>query len=129
MKANELRIGNLVIYEQTTHFITLVDRLGFIETRWLNQNIDESDYRCSIGAIKPIPITEEWLLKFGFKESDEGFMKIKTRKKSIYLEINLRDKRTILFSSNHYYNDIYHVKYIHQLQNLYFSLTQKELTL
>jgi hypothetical protein len=123
IQANELRIGNYYMFADCEGIV-----YRSVKEIKHNQFGLQSDYDgVNFEICKPIILNEEWLLKFGFKESDEGFMKIKTRKKSIYLEINLRDKRTILFSSNHYYNDIYHVKYIHELQNLYFALTQKEL--
>ena len=123
MKATELRIGNLVIYEQTTHYITLVDNLGCIETRWINQLINESDYICSIGTIKPIPLTEEWLLKFGFKKdtwTDNGL-----------IIGSWWNNGSILITDDFKLDGQEQMKslqYVHQLQNLYFALVGEELT-
>ncbi|AGO48415.1 hypothetical protein Phi10:1_gp074 [Cellulophaga phage phi10:1] len=75
-----------------------------------------------IDYLQPIPLTEEWLLKFGFKRNEPYcFIGIKKR---IQL-INIGNKYFRLY----YYNtsikiDIAHV---HQLQNLYFALTGEEL--
>ena len=118
MKVSELRLGNLVIYEQTTHFITLVDRLDFIETRWLNQHIDESDYRCSIGTIKPIPITEEWLIKFRFKKRNDRLFTLN------YFEIHMVNE--LLYFKSY---KLIHLYFIHQLQNIYFISEGVELEL
>ena len=127
IQASELRIGNLLEFSnmiEPSKIITVGRRF------FSSASIEKEDGNFNVSNYYiPIPITEEWLIKLGFKESDDNFMKIKTRKRSVYLEINLKDKRTLLFNNNHYYNDIYHVKYVHQLQNLYFSLTQEELIL
>jgi hypothetical protein len=72
---------------------------------------------------KPIPLTEEWLLNFGF-ESDEiewwnGILSIGICKEGLrYLpteQINVRVGIVL--------------QHVHQLQNLYFALTNEELTL
>lgn len=69
---------------------------------------------------KPIPITEEWLLKLGFTQSPafKNLYFIGT-----FLNITLGNK--IMFEIND--QIISEIKYVHQLQNLYFALTQKEL--
>lgn len=122
LKANELRLGNLVNYEQTTHYITLIDRLGFIETRWIKQPINELNYTSSIDIIKPIELTEEWLIKFGFyKKNGYGFINI-TMKGGLYNSLN---NDCYIYN---YYGLQLNCKYVHQLQNLYFALTGSELT-
>ncbi len=79
--------------------------------------------------LQPIPLTEEWLLKFGFnKEPDKSFTK---RDIAIFL-----DKR---FSSNLFMQENQgdftwfsyecKIEYVHQVQNLYFALTGEELIL
>ena len=69
---------------------------------------------------EPVPLNERWLKEFGFKEAGNGwfsinkdFLIIGEYKKGRWREIN------VLFD---------HLEYVHQLQNLYFSLTGKELT-
>lgn len=73
---------------------------------------------------KPIPLTEKWLLKMGF-ESEIGadclFLKIEMS------DVKIRfDKFGIRIGFAHYYRTPY-VKYVHQLQNLYYALTNEEL--
>jgi len=68
---------------------------------------------------EPIPLTEEWLLKFGFRKisnvrySKAGFTPLITKGKNEYYATHVN----------------YGVKSVHQLQNLYFVLTGKELTI
>jgi hypothetical protein len=63
---------------------------------------------------EPIPLTEEWLLKFEFKRFSKDFSKkgiiIHTRKRGYVLRKSVPD-----------------ILYVHQLQNLYFALTGQEL--
>ena len=77
MKANELRIGNYLINELAYHYneglcqVTGIfhDLHGFkgyaIQTGEGNTTLlnDEDE-----SYFKPIPLTEEWLVKFGFKK-------------------------------------------------------------
>ena len=101
MKAQDLRIGNLV----------LDNHKNIVEIRngW---EIDEGDYTF------PIPLTEEWLVKFGFEYSDlngdSGLWKIPPFQ--IYGKYN-----------QFIYDYRLDVNYVHQLQNLYFALTYEEL--
>jgi len=117
MKVNELRIGNYVYFHGDVEEINMVDGFGVIGR--------EEQPLCSIDEFEPIPLTEEWLLKFGFEKADEIYfiefgvysMTIKEYEKGKY----------ILNPETHFnYVDI---EYVHQLQNLYFALTGKELIL
>ena len=78
--------------------------------------------------LSPIPLSEEWLLKFGFKEclprmDNYFYPKIFATKKfsiSIY-----EDK---FYLSDHFFNEErIIIKYVHMLQNLHFYLTNDEL--
>jgi hypothetical protein len=70
--------------------------------------------------INPIPITEEWLVRFGFEHEETEYS-------------NFQNKDGVrLFFHNGVWN--YSslntvIKSVHQLQNLYFALTGEELTL
>ena len=114
MKANELRIGNLVLIpynksnKQEGFFEATISQIGDF-----GAYIKPEDY-------EPILLTEEWLLKFGFKIWD--------RNKWSDLGMNivlLENGDNFLFLANQRHVNIF---YIHQLQNLYFALTGEELT-
>ena len=109
MKANELRIGNYyygdVLFPSEYNVITAND-LVELDSDPLD------DY------YQPIPLTEEWLFKFGF---------IKHVSQSIWYTLNKVD---VWFFDGKYVNDNdVEIKYVHELQNLYFALTKKELTI
>jgi len=116
MKATELRVNNLIkiedeIYRVQSIYITGelgVMRFGVFYYR----TIDHS---------KPIPLTEEWLIKFGFVYA-EGYY--------VLGDINFsmdRNKKWYLSIDGRWYGD--KIEYVHQLQNLIFALTGEELTI
>lgn len=130
MKANELRIGNLVLKYGSEILITPYDLI----------NIE-----LSLNEYEPIPLTEEWLLKFGFVEELD---KKPSLKHGNYFSIWVMDYK-YSFSYADFRKDwgFYHsytdagnendnnrfdfiscgIKHVHQLQNLYFALTGEEL--
>ena len=126
MKATDLRIGNLVLYQGEN--ILTVDGVFSDEILTL-----ENGYQ-SILDFDTIPLTEEWLIKFGFEKDIDipfgDFEYVKSvREGNIENEI---DAITIRISPKfEFYSGIYSqiVPSVHQLQNLYFALTGKELTL
>ena len=99
---NELRIGNWI--SNGAMPITA----GFDQIRYAE-------------IFQPIPLTDEWMVKFGFELLPWGWVK-----KS--------DTGTSLRITTHHYfaregNSSIKIESIHQLQNLYFALTGTELTL
>lgn len=73
----------------------------------------------------PIPLTEDWLLKFGFTFTDEkdGLAKNYV---IIYLPDNENKSFTFIYEFD-FMPRITEVKFVHQLQNLYFALAGEEL--
>jgi hypothetical protein len=116
IEAKDLRIGNNFQNDE-----------GNILTCFGVAPVDDSDqfniwYGNELGFIlleeeaKPIPLTEEWLVKFGFEGWDKG------------------DYTMNLSNANFYKLPIWqplakNIKHVHQLQNLYFALTGEELTI
>ena len=108
MKATELRIGN---YYDNNGVVSIVSP-NTIEEVWVAER----------SWVKPIPLTEEWLLKFGF---EIGYNKTKM------LDVYCKDFGILIERSNggnFYYKKVY-ISSVHQLQNLYFALTNEELIL
>ena len=122
MKANELRIGNWIHNPvQGVDFKDCVIALSEINFEDGNK-IKDDKYR-----FQPIPLTPEWLERFGFDGYEESgyfekrgfFFYVGTCKDgSYYLEHP---------DSGHLVGQP--IKHVHQLQNLYFALTGEELTL
>ena len=124
MKANELRLNNYyqlkggVLGGGFCRITTIKDFKEIYELIYSN-------------SVEPIPLTEEWLIKFGFKKQEDGFLYIKLKRMGTRLEINMK-KKLICLIHNGMPMDVVHlpyIKYVHQLQNLYFALTGVELEL
>ena len=111
MKANELRIGNYVEYSGE-----LVNIVGITEEHpFINMiTIDYLEYE----EIRPIPLTEEWLIKFGFEhhKHQEDMYFISGMQVWNCNDLFMCNKNGIILNS------------VHRLQNLYFALTKEELT-
>jgi hypothetical protein len=118
MNAKELRIGNYINNEQRTEVIDGID-LYRVQCHLLSDKTRETLYEVPLKLIKPIPLTEEWLLKFGFLSNP---YKDRYEKGDIDIECNKTRGKTELWLSGFPY-----IKHIHQLQNLYFALTNEEL--
>ena len=126
MKGNELRLGN---YLQTDKgdivVVKLIEYNGVIVAP-----INEEDYDY---YTLPIPLNEEWILKLGFNECD-------------YKPYD----NFIIKCNNGYYNSIKYyegewvynndksdascytvtcIKYVHELQNLFYALNKTELVI
>lgn len=131
MKANELRIGNCILFESegTNFIVKAIDNKGFevynqLESTWIEHD--------QFGGI---PLTEEWLIKFAIKIdhdiSDVFCIEINNSlRTTVYIlkvkngwsiEIGSRSNGMVSFRSE--------IQYVHQLQNLYFALTGNELTI
>jgi hypothetical protein len=118
MKANELRIGNWVNYR-------IYDKLDNPQEYFDLSQVDAIDLQTlDDHYYQPIPITEEWLVKFGFGLDGEGWYWL--RKKDHITPHG--------YSFNYYGNfleidelRISKIEFVHQLQNLYFALTGEEL--
>ena len=107
MKATELRIGNYIDYTTEREIVTMQTTYEYIR---LIHNGNKN--------FKPIPLTEEWLLKFGFEYVNHTFRHHK-------FCINLHENELYVLTETH---RVY-IQHVHQLQNLYFALTNEELIL
>jgi hypothetical protein len=131
MKANELRIGNLVLTDRNNSIKTIVEVRSFIvsveyirtDTNCKHQSM--VDYERLI----PIPITEAWLLKFGFEKDN-------SENNKTYLSPTVNGNRIKIYFNRFgvakFTMNMFHqieIEYVHQLQNLYFALTGEELTI
>lgn len=113
---NIFRIGNFIKYKDNIKAIDFEDLKLFSQ---INSNV--SDY-------KRFQITKDSLIDFGFKESnlDEDNSWLKLR----YLEFEFLSDESCEFKEVHLRLNKTNivVKYVHELQNLYFALTGSELT-
>ena len=141
MKATELRIGNYVYYEHTTHIVSGVhgnkvyswwvkdgEPVIEYEAKDISGTQVENPYIDVISQYEPIPLTEEWLIKLGFEkltDSKDGFKNTTyTYTKGISFIVYFDGVR---LSTNFWMGNEKH--YIHQLQNLFYVLSGEELML
>lgn len=122
MKATQFRIGNLVSLNGKEFEVTL-------QSLYEGANLDW----------KPLPVTKERLLRFGFKEveiSNGDFILTIQKDKGllmgeyqIWVDLGIENETNKISISVVCDSQwlITKNKYVHQLQNLYFALTQKEL--
>lgn len=106
LKANELRVGNWVERDGEVYQITSVTILS----------LERGET-----TVKPVPITSEILFKLGFGTS---LVSDAIYHKGLFT-LDLRDF-TFKFGTHWFLDN--KCKYVHQLQNLYFALTNEELT-
>ena len=130
MRADELRIGNYLKKD----VVVKIDAKIIFDI-W----IETEEY-------EPIPITEEWVFKFGFElfdywptfdednEAPEFFYmqyKLKISGKSFYYTIysSNNEEWQIAIKMKYFEDEILlsNIKYVHELQNLYFALRGEEL--
>lgn len=127
MKITELRLGNYIHIRDNKVIKVDIGTLIDIETHQ--------------GLFSPIPLTEEWLVDFGFSPttcSDKPNWSYNYHDLTYYdLQLNEDKYYDLSLLSSYIENeDIYvelfpynnpKVKFVHELQNLYFALTGKEL--
>jgi hypothetical protein len=129
MKSKDLRLGNLVNRKYwNPHPIDpsyCNDVVTVCRINESNVNVKLSDGSILKNMdVEAIPITEYWLLKFGFEKTDNGSYPV-FHKDNFYFELVNHKKLGFIFPK--YWS--VKILYIHQIQNLYHSLTTQELTI
>lgn len=141
MKANELRIGNLLwddIFHYSVEEIGDILKCEIIDVHNYEKARSEDFYEAGLvyslnyENVKPIPLTEEWLIKLGFKRPDNYPDRF---------DLELDDELIISIYSDWSWgirededdisigNGDYSLKEVHRIQNLCFALTGEELKL
>lgn len=120
MDARELRIGNWVLEKQNK----LLGEIFNITRTTCRIFVDNEleDLKPSLEDIEPIPLTEEWLEMFGFKMDWHI-----SHKDEYFCMFQEGDKYYYTADEHHWTSEPF--KHVHQLQNLFYALTGKELEL
>ena len=114
IKSNGLRIGNYLDFGSRICIIEAIDKQG-VEVKFLDNGEEEW---IDLYLFTPIPITKEILLKCGFS-------KFKGDNSDCFLnDFETSCNMELLFWKG---TEIKNIKHLHQLQNLYFALTGKEI--
>ena len=120
MKANELRLNNLVLVNGITYKVLSIEQDGVLVEPLKDSNnmcYDFENYK-----LEPIPLTEEWLLQFGLVRNEVD-------RKRFYIcgvDLYVFNSEKIIFNPSSASLSLY-IKHVHTLQNLYFALTGEEL--
>ena len=133
MEARELRIGNWV-YQGSKYGEQECSSYEIYQySLYCGGSDSVSDY---YKEWKPIPLTEEWLLKFGFSAKDykKGYIGIDHKAGSMITDFVLTYPKVLgehqdVFVWEHSKWKYNTFKYVHELQNLFYCLTGEELTL
>lgn len=153
IQANELRIGNYFIYliesvqqqfpdgsfKSVRDKGTAIGRVERIDKKFVSINGET----CAIGLLQPITITEEILLNCGFEKYETGYSNDIGQNGELIdfyygiqvgnqLHLQCNSSLTEFALAPEAWNGsgcecFANIKYLHQLQNLYFALTGKEL--
>ena len=128
--ARELRIGNYIQSKPLSIPRLQISHNGVMTVTGYGISVIESDTNGTMG-FETIPLTEEWLLKFGFeKEIDCGseywtiqignnlHLTISLEDNTAGIDLNWKSQGSLIWMM---------VKHIHTLQNVYYSLTGEEL--
>ena len=121
MNAKEIRIDNYLFMDKDIVQVRTVSEHGF--------NFGLHGYAANImDWWKPIPLTEEWLLKFGFMFEKNHYGYSFPEHSDWLLEFNkANNKWWVRYGLEKI--DCERLSYVHQLQNLVFALTGEELKL
>lgn len=138
MTANELRIGNLVDLGNRIAKVIEIGHLACVVVDLEETQDTLEDYE----RTKPIPLTEEWLLKLGFEKIEnklsESWYELKYLSNEhepmitswVSILINTETWSCVIcdeFPEEIGANTKTKIEYVHQLQNLYFALVGEEL--
>ena len=149
--AFDLRLGNILLIDNEKHHpeiknIPMVVKSisrnywqgeGYILYCELDklspEKYDWKNYSQTIKFLKPIEITKEWLIRLGFIIDKENIIYIDAFPEgtpSQRFTIEFVNDKILLISRYQTWNDnfiIRHIKYIHQVQNLFYAVTGREL--
>jgi hypothetical protein len=128
MEATELRLGNLVNYE----FDKDCGGLSVIEI--FSSDFKNLENPLIANRFLPIPLTKEWLMKFGAKQKPPCFSFDVEFKRMLLSQINAsndyndnENEFTVTIYQSKQSIEICRIKHVHELQNLYHVLTGKQL--
>jgi hypothetical protein len=109
MKASEFRVGSYVDLYGNIARIIPDDFKKWVDVKW------------DAPAFNPIPLTEEWLVKFGCENTADGFIidRFRLFYNEVYKFWYVLDHGTGTYLTK--------VEYVHEWQNCYFVLNGEEL--
>jgi len=138
IQANSLRLGNWVEEEvlgRVRIVAILSDTVAVVgKGMKMDRAIEDREFSLNLSNIKPVPLTPEILEKCGFKTAytsfHDGTHIANLKKDGFELQYDSRIQDGIIVSPPKIDDGfVVHCRFVHQLQNLYFSLQGQELTI
>jgi hypothetical protein len=135
IKASDLRIGNAVTWDAANEELTFIGK-GFVyEIHKEYCAVELNGNRARIGCkyLRPIPLTPELLERCGFEnyevlEDEPIDLKLYLPSALLYANLSwIREDQSVMLIDGDASRVGRPIKYLHQLQNLYFALTGEEL--
>ena len=126
----ELRVENLILNDNYICEVLHIYGGSYYSCKLKTKQ--GSEITAQYDLIRPIPLTEEWLLRFGFKKYIHKPIEGEEEKCEEYCidKLSIVDWGYGFIMSNAFAHGLrIELKSVHQLQNLYFSLTGTELAL
>jgi len=117
MDAKELRLGNLIYNHNEIDTILIISETSIEFGKTLMNNSPKN--------IKPIPLTDEWLLKFGFEKSDVVYKKGWFE---LWYSSYAGCFRLRIIKIGNDIEKVINIYHVHKLQNIYFLFMEEELT-
>ena len=126
-KQQDLRIGNIIEFKGSEGW-----ELEIVDPEDIHLCVFHHEYYNK--QSRPVQVTEEILLKYGFEKQDYNMSNCHVYQKGIYRVLKSFNNDNINQDYSLCINgispptwSIAHFKYLHQLQNIYFALTNTEL--
>ncbi|MDV3982795.1 hypothetical protein CMT48_17140 [Elizabethkingia anophelis] len=121
MKPKELRLGNHIRY---ANVLCTVENIN-------GNQIETNAVICPIESYNPILLTDEWLIWFDFKVADyekrfQYFFYKGDIKYNNSISVSIHNKFCRIYVIN---QELRTIKYVHELQNIFYALTGEELKL
>lgn len=149
MKASDLRIGNYVYYEHTTHIVSGVhgnkvyswwvkdgEPVIEYEAKDISGTQVENPYMDVVTQYEPIPLTDEWFIKWGFFKDGEYWsrsivdynycFRYRDWAKNWAFYQEFTDSSDTKDDGVKYVIS-FDIEFVHQIQNLWFALLHKEI--
>jgi hypothetical protein len=143
MKLQDLRIGNYLTIDGVLVRVRSVysftngsfkNNEGTVEAYRYDSIFEPKKISAGINRFEPILLTEDWLVKFGFKKEMDGSWVLNNL--AIFLDKRFKENVFLMIIEGgvfggELWNKLQNIKlkHVHQLQNLYFALTNQELTI
>ena len=124
IEIKEIRVGNCVYMDKIQSFPpTFISVEPIIISEVRKQDFEP------VCLFAPIPLTEEWLIKFGFELIGGWYIQMVDSYKAKIRIKQQGNEFNFCFKRNNAQVSLRTVKYVHDLQNLFYDISKEELKL